>query len=204
MTLGLYLAVTKELGDGPVFNGNLEKYHSADMLSSAAMNAYFEEYCTLTPSCANKAFNITNGDVSVWARLFPDVCDFFGLKPPTEEEQFSLPPLQPASGQFPTVRPLDYKEHETWELRNSWQQWSQEERIIEAWKRLAKREGLEEDAFFKASWVYADRNMALRYNKLESMSKVRRYGFHGYVDSTENLLEVLREAQDLKIIPKYT
>jgi hypothetical protein len=187
----------------PLFNGNLEKYHSADMLSSAMVNAYFEEYVALTPSCTNEAFNITNGDVSVWARLWPDVCKFFGPNPPTEEDQFSGTPLRPVSGQFPTVRPLDYKVTGTWELRNSWQQWAQEERTIEAWKRLATREGLDEDAFFKASWVYADRNMTLRYNKLESTTKGRRYGFHGYVDSTEDLLETLTVAKDLKIIPRY-
>jgi hypothetical protein len=85
-------------------------------------NAYFEEWCALTPSCANEAFNITNGDVSVWARLWPTVCEFFGIKAPSEEEQFSTPALRPASGQYPTVRPLDYKEHGKWELRNSWQQ----------------------------------------------------------------------------------
>lgn len=110
--------------------------------------------------------------------------------------------MRPASGQFPTVRPLDYKEHGTWKLRNSWQQWAQEERTTEAWKRLAKREGLQEDAFSRASWLYADRNMALMYNKLESMSKAREYGWLGYVDSTEQLLEVLREAQEMRILPK--
>lgn len=91
------------------------------------------------------------------------------------------------------MRPLDYKEHGTWQLRKSSQQWAKEERTIEAWERLAERDGLQEDAFYRASWLYADRNMALMYNKLESMTKARRYGWLGYLDSTEQLLEVLRQ-----------
>jgi hypothetical protein len=37
MALGLYVAVTKELGDTPIYNGSLEKYHSVEALSSATM-----------------------------------------------------------------------------------------------------------------------------------------------------------------------
>lgn len=46
--------------------------------------------------------------------------------------------------------------------------------------------------------------MALMYNKLESMSKAREYGWLRYVDSTEQLLEVFREAQAMRILPSYS
>jgi hypothetical protein len=42
MALGLYLAVTKELGDTPSYNGSSEKYHSVEALSSATM--YVKSY----------------------------------------------------------------------------------------------------------------------------------------------------------------
>jgi hypothetical protein len=38
MALGLYLAVTKELGETPTYSGSLEKYHSVEALSSATMH----------------------------------------------------------------------------------------------------------------------------------------------------------------------
>jgi hypothetical protein len=75
IALGLYLSMNKELGDSPIFNGTLTKYHSAEALSSSTMNAYFAEWCALTLTCSNQAFNITNGDVSIWARLFPILCE---------------------------------------------------------------------------------------------------------------------------------
>ena len=200
IALGLYLAVTKELRDIPIFNGNKTKYHSVEALSSSKMNAYFEEWCALTPACANQAFNITNGDVIVWARLFPDLCANFGLERPSEE-QFEGTPPRPLVGTFPTVRPLDGKERGKIELRNSLQQWAKEERTIRAWERLSSRERLDNDAFEKASWGYVDRNMAIDYSKLESMDKVRRFGFLGYVDSTEDFLEVLDEARKMTILP---
>ncbi|PMD37598.1 hypothetical protein L207DRAFT_636273 [Hyaloscypha variabilis F] len=194
IALGLYLSVTKELGDTPVFNGTLTKYHSAEALSSSTLNAYFAEWCALTPACSNQAFNITNGDVSVWARLFPTLCTDFSLPAPSPT-QFTSPPLRPFKAQFPTVRPLDRAEKGTIELRNSWVQWAQEERTLEAWKRLAKREGLQEDAFERASWGYADRNMGIGYGKLEAMGKARRLGWLGYVDSTNNFLGDFAEGQ---------
>ena len=201
IALGLYLAVSKELGDAPIFNGNPLKYHSVETLSSSTMNAYLEEWCALTPACANQAFNATNGDSTVWARLFPDLCRYFDLEPPSEN-QFNGPAPRPLIGSFSTVRPLDYKENDTIELRNSLQQWAKEKRTLEAWERLSMREGLDEDTFKKASWGYADRNMAIKYSKIESLTKARKFGFLGYVDSTANFLEVLNEASDLNILPR--
>lgn len=191
--------MTKELGDTPIFNGTSIKYHSAEALSSSAMNAYFAEWCALTPAASNQAFNITNGDVSVWARLFPTLCKDFSLSPPAAA-QFSEQPLRPFKAQFPTRRPIDGGEPASLELRNSYASWAKEERTIDAWKRLAKREGLHEDAFERASWEYVDRNMAIGYGKLEAMGKARRLGWLGYVDSTENFLEVLEEARSMRIL----
>ncbi len=72
-----------------------------------------------------------------------------------------------------------------------------------AWKRVAKREGLHEDAFERASWGYPDRNMEIGYGKLEAMGKARRMGWLGYVDSTENFLEVLGEVREMRILPSF-
>jgi hypothetical protein len=166
------------------------------------MNAYFAEWCALTPACANEAFNITNGDISVWARLFPVLCEYFSLPVPAAS-QFTEPPLRHFKSKFPTVRPMDYAEVGVVELRNSWGLWAKEERTIAAWKRVQEREGLEKDAFERASWGYADRNMAIGYSKLESMTKARSIGWLGYVDSTENFLEVLGEAQKMRILPTF-
>jgi hypothetical protein len=202
IAMGLYLSVTKELGEAPIFNGTLTKYNSAEALSSSAMNAYFAEWCALTSACSNQAFNITNGDVSVWARLFPKLCTYFSLPPPPKT-QFTDPAPRPFKSQFPTVRPLDLAEKGEIELRNSWVAWAKEERTLEAWKKVAAREGLQEDAFEKASWGYVDRNMAISYGKLEAMGKARRLGWLGYVDSTENFLEVLGEARAMGILPSF-
>jgi hypothetical protein len=126
IALGLYLSVSKGLGDTPIFNGTLAKYHSAEALSSSIMNAYFAEWCALTPACSNQAFNITNGDVSVWARLFPTLCDFFSVPTPSKT-QFTDPAPRPFKSKFLTVRPLDYAEVGELELRNSWVTWAKEE-----------------------------------------------------------------------------
>ena len=103
IALGLYLAVTKELRETPIFPGNLAKYHTVEALSSSKMTAYFEEWCALTPAAGNEAFNTSNGDVSVWARLWPDLCKSFGLETPKHDEQFEGQALRELKVAFPTV-----------------------------------------------------------------------------------------------------
>lgn len=166
------------------------------------MTAYFEEWCGLTPAAGNETFNTSNGDVSVWARLWPELCKSFRLETPKHDEQFEGQGSRELKVTFPTVRPYDYKIKDTLELRNSLQVWSKEPRVIEAWNRLAEREGLAKDSFEKASWGYADWNLEIGYSKIEDLTKARRMGFFGYVDSTENFLEVLGSAGRMGILPK--
>jgi hypothetical protein len=45
--------------------------------------------------------------------------------------------------------------------------------------------------------------MGIGYGKLEAMRKARRMGWLGYVDSTENFLEVLGEAREVRILPEF-
>lgn len=45
--------------------------------------------------------------------------------------------------------------------------------------------------------------MAIGYGKPEAMGKARRLGWLGYVDSTENFLEVLGEAREMGILPRF-
>jgi len=57
--------------------------------------------------------------------------------------------------------------------------WSKREEVKRAWARLAEREGLQRDAFEKATWDFTDYVLGRNYNAVESISKAREAGWTG-------------------------
>jgi hypothetical protein len=143
------------------------------------MTAYFEEWCALTPAAGNETFNTGNGDVSVWARLWPELCKSFRLETPKHDEQFEGQGSRELKVTFPTVRPYDYKIKDTLELRNSLQVWSKEPRVIEAWNRLAEREALAKDSFERRAGGMQIGIWRLGIVRLRTTLKQEGWGFSG-------------------------
>jgi hypothetical protein len=65
------------------------------------------------------------------------------------------------------------------EQRVSLAKWSQKREVKEAWERLAEREGLQRDAFEKATWAFVDFVLGRDYDIVQSMSKARAAGWTG-------------------------
>ena len=51
------------------------------------LNGYFEEWCVLTDSAGNEAFNIQDGLNFTWGKFWPYLADWYGLKwePPEQD-----------------------------------------------------------------------------------------------------------------------
>ncbi|KAJ5172980.1 hypothetical protein N7492_005573 [Penicillium capsulatum] len=64
IAIGLYVALSRELGDPVAWHGTSTKDYAFETFSSAFLNASLEEYCALTPSCGNEAFKAANGDLA--------------------------------------------------------------------------------------------------------------------------------------------
>jgi nucleoside-diphosphate-sugar epimerase len=89
-SLGLYVAVTKEMGQDLVFPGSDKFYVGFDTFTYSRLHAEFYEWAALEPKARNQAFNMVNGDVESWQNLWPKVARRFGVKIP--ESQFAQPP----------------------------------------------------------------------------------------------------------------
>jgi len=63
--------------------------------------------------------------------------------------------------------------------RISLAKWSQQEEVKKAWEKLAQREGLQKDAFEKATWAFLDFVLGRSYDIVVSMSKAREFGWTG-------------------------
>lgn len=80
--------------------------------------------------------------------------------------------------------------------------WSQREDVKAAWAKLAKREGLEKDGFEKATWGFLGFVFGRNFDLVITMSKARRAGWTGYVDTWDAIEGVFGELQECGVLAK--
>nr|CEG04783.1 unnamed protein product [Fusarium clavum] len=208
--LGIYAAINKEMGKDLVYPGGERFYMGFDCFTCATLHAQFCEWVVLQSSTANEAFNVVNGDVESWQNLWPKVADHFKTKVDTNQFNQSHPlssttdlnPVTPISlfedkaGLKGLIKPG--KVEQTVDLVK----WSQQDEVKEAWKKLAKREGLDESALEHATWDFLGFVLGRNYDLVISMSKARQHGWTGYMDTWESLSKTFDTLQAAKVLPK--
>jgi nucleoside-diphosphate-sugar epimerase len=223
--IALYALVSNELDsnkDGLVFPGSPSFYTKFDCFTSSKLHAQFCAWAALEPRAANESFNMVNGDAESWQNMWPKVANYFGSK--VKPDQFktgagssimkyvgsdgsstsklaSEPPI--------TVHASTIGLEGTTALAQSvveqhidLEKWSQRQDVRDAWKRIAEREGLQEDAFEKATWGFLGFVLGRNYDLVISMSKARKAGWTGYVDTWESLEGVFDELREARILPR--
>lgn len=83
--IAVYAAVSKELDLPLRFPGKPGAYASLYQVTESAHFARAALWAATEPSCANQAFNITNGDYFRWKHLWPQIAAVFEM--PTAEPQ---------------------------------------------------------------------------------------------------------------------
>lgn len=169
------------------FPGSETFYSKFDCFTSSKIHGAFCEWAALEPKAANQAFNIHNGDVESWQNLWPRVARRFGMK--VKADQFAGSSALAQRTKLTDNPPLAVLADELGlkgkvapsELANriSLVKWSQQEDVKKAWERLAEREGLQKDAFEKATWAFLDFILGRSYEIVVSMSKAREFGWDG-------------------------
>lgn len=79
LTLALYLLVSKELGQVPVFPGNRYSYNSTDDNSYVGGVADISVWAMTQEHTKNEAFNYVNGDAFVWKYFYKRLGQYFGI-----------------------------------------------------------------------------------------------------------------------------
>ena len=79
MMIGVYAAISKELGEPLCFPGTAASFHALYQSVDATLFAKAIAWITTTPACANQAFNVTNGDFIRWVNWWPALAEFFGM-----------------------------------------------------------------------------------------------------------------------------
>ncbi|KAF2175624.1 NAD(P)-binding protein [Zopfia rhizophila CBS 207.26] len=210
--IGMYATVSKELGQDLIFPGSEDFYTCFDSFTYSKLHAQFCAWAALEPRAADQAFSVVNGDTESWQNLWPRVASHFNMrvkpnqfKVTSEDQQSSMPLAEkpPVSEQ---AEKLGLVGHPVTSQSKVEQQvdllkWSQREDVKKGWAKVADREGLQKDAFEKATWGFLGFVLGRNYNVVISMSKARKAGWMGYVDTWESLEDVFEELQKAKILP---
>ncbi len=79
MVIGVYAAISKELGLPLRFPGPEAAYRALYQVTSARILADAADWAGQTPAAANEIFNITNGDYFRWQFLWPAIARSFRM-----------------------------------------------------------------------------------------------------------------------------
>ncbi|TDZ27552.1 Uncharacterized protein C8034_v009766 [Colletotrichum sidae] len=209
-SVGIYAAVSKELGRDLEFPGSETFYTKFDSFTSARLHAEFCEWAVKEPKAADQAFNVVNGDVESWQNLWPKVARRFGMR--VKQDQFASHSELASVSDLCETPPLSLVAEQTGlkseiepsklEQRIDLTKWSQQEEVKQAWDRLADREGLEKDAFEKATWAFLGFVLGRNFDLVISMSKAREMGWTGYTDTWLSLSDVFKDLEAEKVLPR--
>ena len=78
-TVGAYAALSAEFGAPLDFPGPRGCFDAIKQATDATLLANAMIFIATAPTCANEAFNVTNGDQFRWNRLWPRLADYFGF-----------------------------------------------------------------------------------------------------------------------------
>lgn len=79
MVIAVYASMSKQLGLPLRFPGKPGAYDSLLEMTDAGLLARATVWAATTPSCANQALNITNGDLFRWSEMWPRIARYFEL-----------------------------------------------------------------------------------------------------------------------------
>ena len=197
----VYASVQKYLGKPLEYPSDIFSWYSPQSLSNAVLIGYMYEWAVLESNAANQAFNSADDCGFTWGKMWPRLAKYFDMEytgPDTssdagfKEQSMKYEPPPHGRGPKSLMR-----------FKFSFVEWAKKQENIDAWKDLAKTHGLRESEWKDVGSVFGRANFCLHrpYSSVFSSTKAKKYGFFGFVDSSESILSVADEFVGLKIIP---
>jgi len=170
-TLAVYATICKETGRSFKWPGSAAQWNGLSDVTDANMLAEHLIWASTTEAAKNEAFNIVNGDVFRWSRLWKRIAVYFDVEP---------------LGYDGKIQPLEK------ELANDaeiWQQIAQKYRL--------KEENLSRLA---SAW-HTDLDLGRPIEVMTDMSKSRKLGFTLFQDTEESFYALFEKLRAAKLIP---
>ncbi|CAK4031005.1 hypotheticalsprotein [Lecanosticta acicola] len=193
--LAVYAAVCKQLGKPFEFPGDISSWQMPQSMSAAQMNAYQEEWaCLLGPP--NQKYNTCDDSAFTWEQCWPKIARWYGIesKGPQDGEKYD---------EFETrFVPRGYGPKGITRRKFSTVAWAKKPEVQQAWSELVREHGLTQELKdIDRVFGFLDGTLCRPAPLLFSMDKSRKLGWHGFVDSSEAMLDVFRDFAKLQMIP---
>jgi nucleoside-diphosphate-sugar epimerase len=170
-TLAAYATICRETGRPFVYPGTPEQLRAATDMTDARLLARHLEWATMTPSAANEAFNIVNGEIIRWDWLWPKIAAYFGLAIAPFPERAS-----PLVEMMADSAPI-------WD------------RIV------AKHALQKNPIDVVASWWHSDIDLGRQIETFNDMTKSRDLGFQGYQNTVRSFYDTFDRLRSERVIP---
>jgi len=170
-TLAVYATICKETGRKFQWPGSAAQWNGLSDVTDANVLAEHLIWASTTKAARNEAFNIVNGDVFRWSRLWKRIAAYFDVE---------------SLGFEGKIQPLEK------ELANDAGIWQQI-----AKKNDLKEENLNRLA---SAW-HTDLDLGRPIEVMTDMSKSRKLGFTIYQDTEESFFELFDKLRFAKLIP---
>jgi nucleoside-diphosphate-sugar epimerase len=170
-TLAVYATVCQASGRPFVFPGSSVQYAGLTDVTDARLLARHLVWAATTPSAYNEAFNVVNGDVFRWERMWGVIARYFGLDVAPSPET----PM-PLERQLADAAPI-------------WEAVVREHRLQP--NRLND---------LASAW-HTDSDLGRPVETVNDMSKSRRFGFREYQDSEASFIDLFDRLRDERLIP---
>ncbi|TQL55671.1 SDR family oxidoreductase [Subtercola boreus] len=171
LTLSVYATLCRELGLPFIFPGSATQWNGVTDVTDADLLAEQLIWAGTTPSAANEAFNIANGDVFRWRWMWPRIAELFGVEPVGFDGE---------------PRPLDGR------MAGMEEAWA----AIALREGLA-----EPDITRLASWWHTDSDLGRNIEAFTSMNKSRDAGFPNYRTTFASFADKVARYREARIIP---
>ncbi|KAI7211605.1 hypothetical protein KC333_g7593 [Hortaea werneckii] len=186
------------MGQSFIFLISPEIYTCFDSFTSSRLRAEFALRGALERNrkVCNRAFKVVNGDMESWRNMWPKLANKFGLKIPertftSEGEEskimgvldrsclFERPPINDTAAERGLRGTKAVKQRRV-EQKIGQAKWSQRSDVKVAREKLAKRAGLEFEAFEQATWEFLGFVLGRNYEPVTKMTEARKAGWIGY------------------------
>jgi nucleoside-diphosphate-sugar epimerase len=168
LVIGVYAAISKELGVPLRFPGKPGAYHTIMEMTAASLLAKATIWAATYPKADGQEYNIANGDLFRWNQLWPAIAKYFDIEV-GDPLHFSL--TEAMAGH------------------------------LELWNRMAQEYGLKHSYDEVSAWPFGDHVFGYDYDFFADSSKIRRAGFHEYVDTEEMFRQLFDDLRAQKVIP---
>lgn len=201
--LGVYASVQKHLGERLEFPSDLQAWEANRCMSSSKMNAYMEEWAVLTDTATNEKFNTMDGTTFTWGNHWPKLASAYGIeyeRPSLNEDVYTV-----IQSKFDPP-PRGFGPPGVYRIRFRLVDWARQDKVQKAWEQLTSKYGLTAGKLqdMDIDRIFGFTDGSLMGTPLDlTMNKARKMGWHGFVDSNDAIIEVLRDFEKLNMLPAF-